>query len=93
MCNCVRTIHIAISVRIGMNYAIFVMHWNSISVYFATSVYIGISIYFDVHMVKATSMSILRRMRTISLQDAVETMCNKCRRFVYFFYNNYVKFV
>ena len=85
VCNCVHTRHIVISASIGINYAIFVMHLNSISVYFATSIYIGIGVYFGVDMVKTTSMSTLRRIRTIGLQDAVEIMLKSCRQLCVFF--------
>ena len=79
------TRHIVINAYIGINYVIFVMHLNSIGVYFATSVYIGIGVYFGVDMVKTTSMSTLRRIQTISLQDAVEIMLKSCRQLYVFF--------
>ena len=85
MCNCVYTRHIVISASIDINYALFVMHLNSISVYFATNVYIGIGVYFGVDMVKTKSMSMLRRIRTIGLQDAVEIMLKSCRQLCVFF--------
>ena len=58
VCSCVRTRHIVISVRIGMNYAIFVMRQNTndTSVCYVTSENFATRIYSATELLKATNM-------------------------------------